>query len=372
MAGPRKPNKRAKGEGSIYRVTRGRRKYWQGAVEAGHYPNGKRKHLTVTRRTKREVIEALTALKRRVGAGVTGPDATIAELLDEYLGVRAPRVSASTMKAYRQRARDWVVPHVGRVRVRKLSTTDVRRMMSALEASGVSAQSANLSKGLLGSALRWGMGEQPPRVERNVCDSVEGAKLGAKLDDGLSPEEAHKVLAAARGDRLYALVYISITLGLRQGEALGLHWSDVDLEAGELRIDQSKTKAGQRSLPLVASTLETLREHKRRQAAEKLAAGARWRDGDLVFRKANGSPISSRTVLAWWHDLCATAGIPRRRWHSLRHSAAGRMLSAGVPMELVSVILGHSGIAITADVYARWSKDAKRRELGRYLDAENS
>jgi integrase len=240
--------------------------------------------------------------------------------------------------------------------------------MSALEASGVSAQSANLSKGLLGSALRWAVGER--RVEYNPCDHVEGAKVGARLEDGLSDEEADKVLAAARDDRLYALLYISITLGLRQGEALGLHWSDVDLEVGEIRVDQAKTRAGERSLPLVASTLEALKEHRKRQAAERLEAGSRWQDHDLVFAKRNGTPFSDRTLLQWWHDLCAAAGIPRRRWHALRHSAAGRMLSAGVPMELVSVVLGHSGIAITADVYARWSKDAKRRELGRYLDAE--
>jgi integrase len=370
--GRRGPNKRAKGEGSIFQVRRGEHTYWCGQVGAGTYPNGKRRYVTVTRKRKSDVVAELDALKRRAGAGVVGPDQSVAQLLDEWLGVRSGsgKVSPQSLRVYRWRADHWIRPHVGQIRVRKLKSQHVEAMMQALEANGVSGRSANMAKSQLSSVLKWAKGQK--RIDDNPCEYVEGRKVGAKMHDGLTDDEVEKVLAAARDDRLYALLYVSVTLGIREGEALGLHWSDVDLDAGELRVDMSKTRAGERTIPLVASTLETLREHRKRQAAERLAAGTGWHDHDLVFSRPDGRPIERRRLLEWWHKVCATAGIERRRWHALRHSAAGRMLSAGVPMELVSVVLGHSGIAITADVYARWSKDAKRRELGRYFDAENS
>jgi integrase len=384
LQGPRKGrrNQRAKGEGSVFKVTSGGHTYWRAQIEAGHYPNGKRRYATVTRKTKRAAIDALPELRRRVGAGVVGPDQTVAQLAEEWLEVRADKVNPKTVAEYRRRLELWVLPHVGQIPLRKLTTRHVRDMMRTLadegartrgRDKGLSPRTANLAKTALSSALKWAVGEK--RIETNVCDYVEGSKLGARLDDSLSPDEIERVLTVARGDRNYALLYLTATLGLRQSEALGLRWSDVDLDAGkhgELRIDQSKTRAGQRSLPLVASCRETLREHRNRQLAERLRAGSRWQDHDLVFPDERGGRMTARAVLGWWHRQLAKAGLPERRWHALRHSAAQRMLALGVPLDLVSITLGHSGIAVTSDVYGRHSKDAVRRELGRYMDAENS
>jgi integrase len=383
LQGPRKGkrNQRAKGEGSVFKVTSGGHTYWRAQIGAGHYPDGGRRYATVTRKTKRAAIDALPELRRRVGAGIVGPDMTVAQLADEWLDARADKLSPKTVAEYRRRLELWVLPHIGQIPLRKLTTRHVREMMRTLadegartrgKDKGLSPRSANLAKTALSSALKWAVGER--RIETNVCDYVEGSKLGAKLDDALSPEEVERVLAVARDDRNYALLYVSATLGLRQSEALNLRWSDVDLDAGkhgELRVDQSKTRAGQRSLPLVASCRDTLREHRKRQNAERLATD-RWSDGDLVFPDEHGERMTARAVLGWWHRQLAMAGLEERRWHALRHSAAQRMLALGVPLDLVSITLGHSGIAVTSDVYGRHSKDAVRRELGRYLDAENS
>jgi integrase len=361
-----------KGAGSIFKVKRGEHIYWCGQVQAGHFPDsGRRRYVTITRKRKADVLAEMDELRRRAGAGIVGKDQTVAELAREWLEVREGKVATGSLVEYDRRLRLWVIPHVGKVPLRKLTARDVRRMIAALEAEGLSPRSANMAKTTLSMVLKFAQGER--RIEANPCDFVEGSRVGARLDDGLDDEEADAVLAAARDDRLYALLYLSLTLGLRQNEALGLRWTDVDLDAGEIRIDQSKTRSGERSLPLVASTHEALREHRRHQNGERLEAGPRWQDHEFVFCESDGSPIGPRDLVRWWHTLQEAAGIsPRRRWHALRHSAVSRMLSRGVPLELASVVAGHSGIAVTADVYARWSKDAKRRELGRYLDAENS
>jgi integrase len=361
------PNRMPKGAGSVFKVKRGPYEYWCAQVQAGNYPNGKRRYVTVTRKRKADVLAELDELRRRAGAGIVGKDQTVAELLDEWIDMRSPHLAATSVREYQRRA-EAMRSHIGSSRLRKLTAADVRRMMGELEAAGVAPNTRNHIKSTLSSALSWAVGER--RISDNPASHVEGARVGHKLDDGLDDTEIHAVLAAARDDRLYAALYVSVTLGLRQGELLRLRWSDVDLDAGELRIDQSKTRAGERSLPLVASTFDALREHRRRQSAERLEA-VRYHDDNLVFAEPDGTPITSRELVRWWHGVQETAGIkPRRRWHALRHSAVSRMLSKGVPLELASAVAGHSGIAITSDVYGRFSRDAKRRELGRYLDPE--
>jgi integrase len=242
-----------KGAGSIFKVRRGEHTYWCGQVQAGHYPkSGKRRFITVTRKRKADVLAEMDELRRRAGAGIVGKDQTVAELAREWLEVRRGKVSARSLAEYGRRLDLWVVPHVGRVPLRRLTARDVRRMMTALEAEGLSPRSANMAKTTLSMVLKFAQGER--RIEANPCDFVEGSRVGARLDDGLDDDEADAVLAAARDDRLYTLLYISLTLGLRQNEALELHWSDVDLDTGELRVDQSKTRAGERGSPTCPTT----------------------------------------------------------------------------------------------------------------------
>lgn len=375
-------HRRGHGEGSVYQRRDG---YWVGSAEAGRCPGGhprkdgtictggERRRARVVRRTKAKVLEELNALKRRAGSGVVGRDQTIEDLVTYWLDdVKAndPRCSETSLARYRMRATSWVFPYIGDVRARKLTTEHVRGWMRSLanrvdekgEPDPVSPTSRNLAKGLLSSVLRWAEGEG--KVERNVCAFVDGAQRGAKLDDRLSDDETEAVLTVARDDRLYALLFVSMTLGQRQGEMLALRWSQVDLEAGEMEIGTAKTRAGERTLPLVAGTLEILKDHRKRQAAERLEAGPLWHDNDLVFPDESGQAMDARWLLTWWHGICAKAGIERRRWHALRHSAATRLLQAGVPIEVVSKILGHAGIAITADIYARVTADITRKSLG--------
>jgi integrase len=105
-----------------------------------------------------------------------------------------------------------------------------------------------------------------------------------------------------------------------------------------------------RELPLVAGTAEALREHRRRQAAERLALGRLWVDTGHVFTTSTGTPLDPRNVNRWWSALCERARVGHRRFHAARHTAATLLLEQGVPLEVVSAVLGHAGLAITADV----------------------
>ena len=120
----------------------------------------------------------------------------------------------------------------------------------------------------------------------------------------MKPDEVHALLDAARGDRFEAVLTVAIAVGLRRGEALGLKWSDIDLDNavlrvrralvyvdGDLRFVDPKTKHSRRTITLPSVSIHALRDHRRWQAAQRLAAGPAWEDDDLVFPSATGGPM---------------------------------------------------------------------------------
>ena len=368
--------RRGTGEGSVYQRADG---YWVAQVDAGFDRKGRRRRPRAVRRTKREALAALDELRRQADQGVT-PERTqtVGEFLAWWLATVLPgTVKASTTEDYGYMARRYVIPHVGRVKLAKLTPQHVKSMLRALEDDGLSPRTRQYARAVLRRALRWA--EQNGLVARNVAALVDGPrKTGTKLDDTLDAAGAAAVIDAAAGDRLEALAVLVLRLGLRKGEALALRWDDVDLDAGTLTVrgtlkrrrdggglfvDTTKTDAGTRELPLVAGTSDALREHRRRQAAERLALGPLWVDTGHVFTTVTGTLLDPRNANRLWSALCERAGVGHRRFHAARHTAATLLLEQGVPLEVVSAVLGHAGLAITADVYAKVGMDAKRRAL---------
>jgi integrase len=155
-----------------------------------------------------------------------------------------------------------------------------------------------------------------------------------------------------RPDRYYALAALVLAVGLRQAEALDLRWEAVDLDAATLEVVDAKTPAGFRTIPIPAFVVEALREHRTVQTLDRMVADA-WEDDGLVFTTTIGSRIDARNALRWWHGLTTRAGVGRRRFHCSRHTAGTVMLNRGVPLVIVSQILGHARVDITAKIYAR-------------------
>lgn len=181
----------------------------------------------------------------------------------------------------------------------------------------------------------------------------------------MTQAEARTFLASLRGDRLEALYVVTLALGLRRGEILGLKWSDLDQkkstltirrtlkrERGALVFGDVKTSKSRRSAHVPVALMDTLKAHKSRQATERLKAGEIWRDSGLMFATEIGTPIDPRNFYRRFVRVCERAGIGKLRPHELRHSYATLMLAAGIPIEVVSAQLGHASIRITADTYA--------------------
>jgi integrase len=212
----------------------------------------------------------------------------------------------------------------------------------------------------LRQAVRWAL------VPRNVAAEVDPPRVCTPEMQPLSPAQARTLLAAAESTRLEALYVLAVTTGMRQGELLGLGWEDVDLEDGVVqvrrtltlarggpRLTEPKTPKSRRSIRLTASAVAALERHREHQESERVAAGGKWNDWDLVFRTRRGTPIRRDNLHAkHWKPLLRRSGLPDVRFHDLRHTCATLLLTKGVHPKIVSEMLGHSSIAITLDTYS--------------------
>ena len=221
----------------------------------------------------------------------------------------------------------------------------------------------------LNQALRWG------EVQRNVASLVTPPRTSDDEVQPLTPDEARILLDALKGDRLEALYCVALALGLRQGEVLGLAWEDVDLEDGTLRVrhtlqryggayhlDEPKTSKSRRTMPIAPPLVEMLRSHRTRQIEEQLRAGPVWAENpwNLIFTTEAGRPLSNAVVTHRFQAILADAGLPRQRFHDMRHAAASFMLAQDVPLRTAMEILGHSDIATTANVYSHVGSSLQR------------
>lgn len=209
-------------------------------------------------------------------------------------------------------------------------------------------------------AVKWDL------VAYNVVDRVDSPRVERHQVRPLDSASACKFLAVVKGERLETLYSIALSIGLRRGEILGLRWQDLDLEAGTLSVRQAvqrirgkgmifappKTDRAQRTINLPTPVVPSLRKHRRVQLEERLRAGSRWREFDLVFASNIGTPLEPRNLDRHFKRMLAKAGLPDMRFHDLRHTAASLMLAANVNPRTAADILGHSRISVTLDTYS--------------------
>jgi integrase len=173
------------------------------------------------------------------------------------------------------------------------------------------------------------------------------------------------LIAAARGSQHYVPIMLALTTGLRRGEVCGLKWEDVDLEKGTLAVRRSleqigkhviekdpKTAGSRRLVLLPKLAVDVLAENSSIQAANKQAMGEAYQDGGWVCAHADGRHLQPDSVTSNYRKVLAKAGLPHCRFHDLRHTLATQLLANGVPVKVVSEILGHSSVYITQDVYS--------------------
>jgi integrase len=359
---------------------------WEGWVSLGtDAATGRRARKHVRGRTKTEVSEKIKALElaRDQGGPLTGSDTTLADYLEKWVAARTVVVRASTVSGYRTDQLHITRSGVGRVKLRAVSAEHVERIYASVLAAGCSAGSVAHVRRTLSAALN--AAARRGHIARNP---VPLANLPRSEDnDELEPYDANEIgdiLSAAHARRNGARWSLAF-LGLRQGEALGLRWADVNLEGSELRVRHAltwlrwqhgcaggtaepvcgarpascpqrhgggahlgppKSKAGRRTIALPEPVVAELLEQRRRQAVDRLAAGPLWRDHGFVIANHTGGPVDRRTDTDDWLDLISQAGVRRLRLHDCRHSAATALLVLGADARVLMATMGWTSMAL--------------------------
>ncbi|MFL9683668.1 MULTISPECIES: tyrosine-type recombinase/integrase [unclassified Streptomyces] len=403
MTAPRK-KARANGEGTIYQRKDGR---WEAAgyVLAA---DGSRKRVRVYGTTRKDaadkLAEKITDSNR--GLPVATAVSTVGVYLAYWLGsVAVHRLRENTHTRYGTCIRLYLIPGLGRKRLARLTTRDVRTFLDGLRttcqccAQGLdtvrkrcctigqccgkvlSPLTVTYVHSVLKSALEHAVRED--ELPRNVARNVKTTAPRPRRFQPLTAAEARQLLHAAGGDRLHALYELALRTGLRKGELLGLHWEDLDFDTGAASISRSlqrtrtggltalptKTRASERRIALPTGCVQSLKSHRERQEKERAVLGTGWTESGLVFTTPTGGPLDPANLTRRFRGLLNRAGLRTIRFHDLRHSTATLLLEQGVDLVVIKELLGHAHIGVTADVYAHVRLRLQRQAINTLSNA---
>ncbi|MGW7354208.1 tyrosine-type recombinase/integrase [Streptomyces sp. NPDC054784] len=405
MAEEKKRTRRANDETAIYFGKDGR---WHARVPMGYKDNGERYRRHITRKSENELKDEVGRLEKQRDQGTAqqpGKLWTVEKWLWHWVeNIAKPTVSENSYDGYEVAVRVHLVPGVGKHRIDRLQPEHMeslyRRMQKNGSAPGTVHQAHRTARTALGEAVRRGYAmknavalAKPPRIEEPE-EEIEP----------YSVEEVQSLLIEVNKRRNSARWMLALALGLRQGETLGLRWSDVDLDSEYLKLRRNrlrpkyahgcreaahcgrkagycpdrkqvrretkntKSRAGRRAVPLPGPLVLMLRSHREAQARERDAAGNLWVESDYVFTKPLGGPLSPNTDYHDWKRLLDDAGVRDARLHDARHTAATVLMLLGVPDRVIDQIMGwEPGTSVRMRARYLHVPDAMLKDVARKL-----
>ena len=338
------------------------------------------------RDAERERIRLLHELN--TGAYVEPKKQTVTNVLDSWLRHVKPRVRAKTFERYGEIVEHHLKPTLDHHKIEQLQPVHISEAWAKARASGRRDGSGGLAERtvlhhhrVLSAALRRAVRLQ--LIYRNPAEAADTPRPPKIRDmNVLNLNESAHLLNAIQHRRLYIIVFLALSTGMRRSEILGLRWRDVDLDGGFLRVTQTlqqtkdgvsfqppKTDSSRRKIALPGVAVEALRRHKITQSEERLAAGLGAHGSDsLVTCKLSGAPLQPRHVSKEFSRTLRQAGMKQIRFHDLRHTHATHLLESGVHPKVAQERLGHSTIAVTMDIYSHVSA-GMQEEAAAKIDA---
>ncbi|GAQ69684.1 transposase from transposon Tn916 [Streptomyces turgidiscabies] len=342
-------------------------------------PVMQRQQLTVTKDTKKEALAEYSRIQHQkaIGSFVAPSKVTVADVVDMWLKAATRDVEVATKRSYEDAMR-YVRTHLGQRQLQRLTEDDVEslidwmltsaRRIGGKAGTGLSVRTVSLTLGRLRAALNLAI--RRGLVARNVAEHVTIPRQARKDDKARrkarvpwTEDEVKVFLAHVAGDRLHAVMLLSL-IGLRPAEVCGLRWRDVDLEAGTVSVEETRTlvagvviekdtksASGERKLPLPTIVLAALRVFRARQARERLAAGNGYEASGRVVVDELGAAVKTDWLRRRAYERMHSADVRKVRLYDARHACLSWMANNGVPDTVVSAWAGHADLGFTKRIY---------------------
>jgi integrase len=359
----RKPN----GQGHTYKNGNSYRTVIQ---HNGHTITASARTVQESKRLAKEKVLSLPLNKQ--GLILKQDKTSLADFLNEWLETdHKNHIAYSTYTRYRSLARNHINPLIGNRLLQDLTPRLITWLLNEMKINGQGARSQQQARALLSIALK--AAEEQELIDSNPVRKVRNPQNREGQINPLTIEDVKRLLKTYEGTYLSLRLHIALLCGLRQGEALGLRWADIDNKRGTIQIVNQmqkiegkyqftdlKTHRSRRTIVLGLETQKVIDSHFKIVARYRENAGLGWQELDLVFPKEDGSPRSPKTDYDQWQSALKLCGIAPRRLHDARHTAATLMYSQSIGIETISRALGHSSSAITSRLYVHSAEEPLR------------
>lgn len=356
---------------------------WEGRYTA---PDGRQR--SVYAKTEAEVTKKLRAILHEIdsGAWLEPSRMTVDEWLDIWLQDYQGHTTGRTVETYRGVIQRHIKPSFGAVKMAKVSPIHVRRMVLTMQEKKLSASTIRHACGIVGAAMRCAI--EAGLIKSNPVDGIKLPRRVASKFDVVDRELIPAFIKAAHDTPFPNELIIMLLTGMRVGEVRGLRWEDFDAVNGTLHIQRqlhavthkerfAPPKDGEdRVIQLAPEAVDVLKQQRKRQAEQRIAAGADWFEDDitagLVFRQKKGKAHSEVSIYKAVRAAGEAIGMAELHPHDLRHSYAVAALRSGADVKTVQHNLGHKNASITLDTYAAYTTDAGKegaKKLSEYLQS---
>lgn len=366
----------ANGSVSTFKTAKG---LWRAKFSYLNPETGMPMRADITRKSASELQMAVREIQHRSEQGYALRDSRQALLywITEWKDTRLKDSDrkGSTQELYRNLATTHLArSSLGQMPLKEIRPLHLTRFFSALSSASMSDSTRRniytVARALFEDAVSDGLIAKTPML---TVKRPKVTRIEAKY---LTSDQVSQVLGELEGSKhLLPIALIAVT-GMRRGEALGLEWENIDFEKkvmkvratlnrvdGKLVRTEPKTQNSRRDIALTEQALRMLKTQKLQQTQERLRVGVRWVPSSFVFTTESGGPVDGRNLLRSFQGACTRVGIEGMGIHGLRHFAATLLLDGQVPMLVVNRILGHSSMAITADIYGHVIEETARQAM---------